>query len=201
MVTADQHIARTRVPGTHDVSHAPRHMGGEGGPATGQATNDDGGEGQHVPPHDGEAAELPKGGGAVGAAEVPARAAVRRRRGRKRPKLVTFWVTEAELASIRDLARAAGTSVSRYCLDSTVYADTLADLPSRSQLASLIVELRREGNNLNQIARSLNASDVPADADEHVAATEAMERLRTLWADVEGSLRTTVVRLAGVLPD
>lgn len=120
----------------------------------------------------------------------------RRKRGRK----VTFWTTDEELARLRELAGDAGTSMSRYLLDSTVYCDALRSVPSREELHQVIAELRRQGNNVNQIARRLNSSSGEMDGDTARGIKDSIDSLMETWQGVLEGVTVTMAELDGVLP-
>lgn len=79
---------------------------------------------------------------------------------------------EADLARIRQSARLSGVSVSEYvrrrCLDDGGRPRIIVDT---SELRAIHVQLRRNGNNLNQIARELNTRHKPNDVEELLRGT------------------------------
>lgn len=101
-----------------------------------------------------------------------------------RDRIVKVCVTAAEAARLRARASAAGRSVSSYmrtrCLASS--EERVAPALDTGELRPLYQELRRCGNNLNQIARALNSfgpGAVPESAIESAlgalgAATDAV---------------------------
>lgn len=101
-----------------------------------------------------------------------------------RDRIVKVCVTAAEAARLRARAAAAGRSVSSYmrarCLASS--EQRAAPALDARELRPLYQELRRCGNNLNQIARALNSTGpgaVPESTIESVlsslgAATDAV---------------------------
>lgn len=119
---------------------------------------------------------------------------------RRRERKVTFWTTEEELARLRELSSDAGTSMSRYLLDSTVYADAVRCVPTRAELHQVIAELRREGNNVNQIARALNAGAAPIDDRSKEAMVRTIDELLATWKQVLAGVTVTMAELDGVLP-
>lgn len=120
----------------------------------------------------------------------------RRRRGRK----VTFWTTEEELARLRELSSDAGTSMSRYLLDSTVYADAVRLVPARGELRQVMVELRRQGNNLNQIARAVNSGQMPVSDESSRTIAEECSTIRKSWTEILKTWSVVMAELDGVLP-
>lgn len=71
-------------------------------------------------------------------------------------------VTEAELLSVQAQAQAARRDLSAFIRDRALHGVTTSAPPAASH--SLLVELSRAGNNLNQIARHMNRGrGVPED--------------------------------------
>ena len=101
----------------------------------------------------------------VGSTKTPERRSTGKSRGstaRKRPGPLAVRFSAAELATIRAKAKGAGCSTNRYIRAAALGSDYRA--PLDPELARALLALRRElaaqGNNLNQIARQLNAGIV-----------------------------------------
>ena len=76
-----------------------------------------------------------------------------------RPIKITFRVSEAELFEIERLCRFAGMNMSDLVRMAVLTAKIKpADIPLVDQAS--FVELKRIGNNINQIARSINAGTI-----------------------------------------
>ena len=76
-----------------------------------------------------------------------------------RPIKITFRVSEAELLEIERLCKFAGMSTSDLVRMAVLTAKIKpADIPLVDQAS--FVELKRIGNNINQIARSINAGTI-----------------------------------------
>ena len=91
---------------------------------------------------------------------------------------LTVRVTEAERRRLRDRARDAGLSASRYLVEAGLAATDLPDPGERALLEATLFHLRKVGVNLNQIARHLNAGDRPPPAALARALEAADEALR-----------------------
>ena len=82
---------------------------------------------------------------------------------RKRSIQITLWLDEDEKKKLNDNASKTGLSISSY-LRSLIVGYKPKELPS-DDLYELLNQIRRIGNNLNQIARKANALnfiDVPS---------------------------------------
>lgn len=81
--------------------------------------------------------------------------------GTKRDKRVTVSLTQGEQSKLREYAAIHGLSVTDFVMLKCVYEDqefVIVDTESVLDiLAQLKTELRRQGNNLNQIAAGLNS--------------------------------------------
>lgn len=73
---------------------------------------------------------------------------------RTRPIQVILRMTEEEAAAFQQKLSSSGMSAQEYLLKSAL--DKEIKVVDMEKIRELTVELKREGNNLNQIARSLN---------------------------------------------
>ena len=81
-------------------------------------------------------------------------------------KLPPIRVTDAELATLQAEAAAARIDLTKLVRDRALTGQTIAAAPSVGH--SLLVELSRAGNNLNQIARHMNRGRGVPDDVAHV---------------------------------
>jgi len=114
------------------------------------------------------------------------------KRQKQYPKGALVRLTNDEHMRLTALAKKAGLSFSRFLVESglTGQAPTNED---RIQRERAILQLARVGNNLNQIARQLNAqrgalssSDIAESLEE---VQTALERIEVLWQGVGGEQR------------
>ena len=73
---------------------------------------------------------------------------------RTRPKQIVIRVSEEELAQIKEKVEQSGKSQQQYIIE----ALTQSNIVNTDGIKELIPELKRVGNNLNQIAHALNGS-------------------------------------------
>ena len=71
---------------------------------------------------------------------------------RTRPKQIVIRVSEEELAQIKEKVEQSGKSQQQYIIE----ALTQSNIVNTDGIKELIPELKRVGNNLNQIAHALN---------------------------------------------
>ena len=114
------------------------------------------------------------------------------KRQRQYPKGALVRLTNDEHMRLTALAKKAGLSFSRFLVESglTGLAPTNED---RIQRERAILQLARVGNNLNQIARQLNAQR-GALSSSYIGETleevqTALERIEVLWQGVGGEQR------------
>ena len=74
---------------------------------------------------------------------------------RSRSKQVKFWASEKELEQIKKKVKKSKLTQSEYLLRSALDKNILVV----DGLKEILIELSREGNNLNQIARALNQKE------------------------------------------
>ena len=75
---------------------------------------------------------------------------------RTRPKQMVIRLSEEEFAQIKEKVEQSGKNQQQYVID----ALTKATVTNTDGIKELIPELKRVGNNINQIARSLNEGDI-----------------------------------------
>lgn len=127
-------------------------------------------------------------------------AAAGRQSGRRRNRQVIVRMTPEERGRLAELAEVARTSVSRFVLDSTVYAEAVRLVPTKGELRQIMVELRRQGNNLNQIARAINSGQMPVSAESSRTIAEECSTIRESWAEILRTWSVVMAELDGVLP-
>lgn len=100
---------------------------------------------------------------------------------RTRPKQVKFWASEKELDEIKKKAKKSKLTQSEYLLRSALDKKIIVV----EGLKDILLELSREGNNLNQISKSLNQGG-QLDQDQF---NEVKEKLMDLWDTIEKTLK------------
>lgn len=100
---------------------------------------------------------------------------------RKRSKQVKFWASEEELEKIKKKAEKSKLTQSEYLLRSALDKNIIVV----EGLKDILIELSREGNNLNQITKALNQGD----RVEGYKILEAKEKLMDLWDNIEKILK------------
>ena len=91
-----------------------------------------------------------------------------------RPNKVTVRLSDSELSDLKKRIELSGFNQQQF-LSRAIFSKAMMD---KEQLHSLLIELRREGCNLNQIARACNTYKVLDDAER---IKHAIEKLETLW--------------------
>ena len=91
-----------------------------------------------------------------------------------RPNKVTVRLSDSELSDLKDRIKLSGFNQQQF-LTRAIFNKAMMD---KEQLHSLLVELRREGVNLNQIARAYNTYKVLEDEQK---IRQAIEKLEALW--------------------
>lgn len=100
---------------------------------------------------------------------------------RARPKQVKFWASEKELEQIKKKVKKSKLTQSEYLLRSALDKNILVV----DGLKEILIELSREGNNLNQIAKALNQKE----EFKEEQFLETKEKLMELWSLIEKILR------------
>ena len=103
---------------------------------------------------------------------------------RSRDKMITFWVTEDELAKINANMEKLGTSnLSAYLRKMAITGFIVQlDIPELKQIVSL---MRRTSANINQMAKHINQGDTVA-----VQQVDGLhEQQEEIWAGIRGVLQ------------
>lgn len=100
---------------------------------------------------------------------------------RTRNRHISVWLTDAELAHLRKQAAAAGLGIDPF-LRSLILGVQLRPRPPDTY-AALLRELSAIGNNINQIAHTVNGQKYAADSQIDQAAA----LVRRAWRLVKGS--------------
>ena len=100
---------------------------------------------------------------------------------RARLKQVKFWASEKELEQIKKKVKKSKLTQSEYLLRSALDKNILVV----DGLKEILLELSREGNNLNQIAKALNQNE-EFKAEQFL---EIKEKLMDLWSLIEKILK------------
>ena len=93
---------------------------------------------------------------------------------KSRPNKITFRLSDSELQDLRTRVEKSGFNEQQF-LTRAVFSKKLIE---KDTLHQLLVELRREGVNLNQIARSCNSGNAPLEADR---INQSITNLEALW--------------------
>src|SRR5262249_46016780 len=105
-------------------------------------------------------------------------------RAKQYPKKILARATVDEHQRVATRAKAAELSVSRFLIECALTVE-VANGEDRSQRERALREIRRVGNNLNQIAHQLNIQTGTVDHAEVqpavVAVREVLERMGLLW--------------------
>ena len=91
-----------------------------------------------------------------------------------RPNKVTVRLSDSELNELKDRIKLSGFNQQQF-LTRAIFNKAMMN---KEQLHSLLVELRREGVNLNQIARACNTYKV---LDDEQKIRQTIEKLEALW--------------------
>ncbi len=101
---------------------------------------------------------------------------------RKRKVPVTFWLSENELLSLKN--KISNTSLSRSdYLRKCSLNKNITVVPG---LRDLIIEIKRIGNNLNQITRSVNTGALTVLGDD---LSSIKKDLKTVWDKLSATLK------------
>lgn len=91
-----------------------------------------------------------------------------------RPNKVTVRLSDSELNELKERIKLSGFNQQQF-LSRAISSKAMIN---KEQLNSLLVELRREGCNLNQIARACNTYKV---LDDEQRIKQTIEKLEALW--------------------
>ena len=100
---------------------------------------------------------------------------------RTRPKQIVIRVSEEELAQIKEKVEQSGKSQQQYIIE----ALTQSNIVNTDGIKELIPELKRVGNNLNQIAHALNGSRYYS----YNLITENQKELTEIWQSLKQFLQ------------
>jgi len=105
-------------------------------------------------------------------------------RAQQYPKKILARATADEHQRVATRAKAAELSVSRFLIECALTVE-VASSEDRSQRERALREIRRVGNNLNQVAHQLNLQTGTVDHDEVertlIAVREVLETMGVLW--------------------
>ncbi|MBQ5472905.1 MAG: plasmid mobilization relaxosome protein MobC [Treponema sp.] len=93
---------------------------------------------------------------------------------KSRPNKITFRLSDSELQDLRSRVEKSGFNEQQY-LTRAVFSKTLIE---KETLHQLLIELRRQGVNLNQIARACNSGNAPLETDR---INQSITDLEELW--------------------
>ena len=93
---------------------------------------------------------------------------------RTRPKQIVIRVSEEELAQIKKKVEQSGKSQQQYIIE----ALTQKQVINTDGIKEIYPELKRQGNNLNQIAKKLNEN---GDVDYKHELPDTMKEVREVW--------------------
>ena len=90
-------------------------------------------------------------------------------RSEQKATQINLRLSESEAKAIRNRAKASGLSLSAYMRQCALSGDAPSPILDIRDLKPLYTELRRCGNNVNQIARALNAHGVKGEFMDEIA--------------------------------
>ena len=93
---------------------------------------------------------------------------------KSRPNKITFRLSDSELQDLRSRVEKSGFNEQQF-LTRAVFSKTLIE---KETLHELLVELRRQGVNLNQIARACNSGNASLETDR---INQTIINLEELW--------------------
>jgi hypothetical protein len=102
--------------------------------------------------------------------------------GRKRKFLVGFWLDDNEFLSLKNKISKANLTCSSYLRKSSL-DKTITVIPG---IRGLIIEIKRIGNNLNQITRSVNEGSLKILGDDLCG---IKEDLKKVWEQLDTTLK------------
>ena len=100
---------------------------------------------------------------------------------RTRPKQIVIRVSEEELAQIKEKVEQSGKSQQQYIIE----ALTQSNIVNLDGLKELYPEIKRIGNNLNQIAKALNGSTYYS----YSLITQNQKELEKIWQSLKQYLQ------------
>lgn len=99
----------------------------------------------------------------------------------KRPHKVTFRLSDVELNQLRVLVDKSGYNTQQF-ITKALFSRKLIE---KDSMSALLVELRKQGVNLNQIARSCNAGNQYSEVNR---INSAITNLENLWQYLRRSM-------------
>jgi flagellin-specific chaperone FliS len=100
---------------------------------------------------------------------------------RTKEKQVKFWTDEKDFEQIKKKVEKSKLSQQDYLLKCALNKDIIVI----DDIKELVTELKRIGNNLNQLTRAINTGDLP-----NIGEVEKMNKdLEIVWNEVIGALR------------
>jgi hypothetical protein len=102
--------------------------------------------------------------------------------GRKRKKPVTFWLSDNELLSLKNKISKTRLTRSDYLRKCSLNKN-ITVIPG---IRELVIEIKRIGNNLNQITRSVNRGTLTVLGDDFKV---IKEDLKTVWDRLAAALK------------
>jgi len=102
--------------------------------------------------------------------------------GRKRKKPVTFWLSEHELSLLKNKISKTSLTRSDYLRKCSLNKN-ITVIPG---IRDLVIEIKRIGNNLNQITRSVNRGTLTVLGDDFKV---IREDLKTVWDRLAAALK------------
>ena len=102
--------------------------------------------------------------------------------GRKRKKPVTFWLSDNELLSLKNKISKTRLTRSDYLRKCSLNKN-ITVIPG---IRDLVIEIKRIGNNLNQLTRSVNRGTLTVLGDDFKV---IKEDLKTVWDRLAAALK------------
>ena len=102
--------------------------------------------------------------------------------GRKRKKPVTFWLSEHELSSLKNKISKTSLTRSDYLRKCSLNKN-ITVIPG---IRDLVIEIKRIGNNLNQLTRSVNRGALTVLGDDFKV---IKDDLKTVWDKLAAALK------------
>jgi hypothetical protein len=102
--------------------------------------------------------------------------------GRKRKKPVTFWLSENELSSLKNKISKTSLTRSDYLRKCSLNKNIIV-IPG---IRDLVIEIKRIGNNLNQLTRSVNRGTLTVLGDDFKV---IKEDLKIVWDRLAAALK------------
>lgn len=109
------------------------------------------------------------------------------RLARQRERQILFRVSADEAERIEAKIRQAGLSKRQYLTDAALGSRIVVI----EELKTMIIEMKRQGNNLNQIARKLNSGEKVSSQEF----ADTMSQVRQAWAELTFLIRAAEERL------